>query len=104
MYANQQRNTTQELKEYEEKILGADEKIQILEERLFNELIAATQEFIPQIQINANVIARLDCLLSFAKTAEENHYIRPIVEDSDVLNIRQGRHPVIETQLPPGEH
>ena len=102
--AQAERYITQELKEYEEKILGADEKIQILEERLFNELIAATQEFIPQIQINANVIARLDCLLSFAKTAEANHYIRPIVEDSDVLNICQGRHPVIETQLPPGEH
>ena len=102
--AQAERYITQELKEYEEKILGADEKIQILEERLFNELIVATQEFIPQIQINANVIARLDCLLSFAKTAEENHYIRPIVEDSDVLNICQGRHPVIETQLPPGEH
>lgn len=102
--AQAERYITQELKEYEEKILGADEKIQILEERLFNELISATQEFIPQIQINANVIAHLDCLLSFAKTAEENHYIRPIVEDSDVLNIRQGRHPVIETQLPPGEH
>ena len=101
--AQAERYITQELKEYEEKILGADEKIQILEERFFNELIAATQEFIPQIQINANVIARLDCLLSFAKTAEENHYIRPIVEDSDVLNIRQGRHPGIETQLPPGE-
>ena len=102
--AQAERYITQELKEYEEKILGADEKIQILEEQLFNELISATQEFIPQIQINANVIARLDCLLSFAKTAEENHYIRPIVEDSDMLNIRQGRHPVIETQLPPGEH
>jgi len=102
--AQAERYITQELKEYEEKILGADEKIQILEEQLFNELITATQEFIPQIQINANVIARLDCLLSFAKTAEENHYIRPIVEDSDVLNICQGRHPVIETQLPPGEH
>ena len=102
--AQAERYITQELKEYEEKILGADEKIQILEERLFNELIAATQEFIPQIQINANVIARLDCLLSFAKTAEENHYIRPIMEDSDMLNICQGRHPVIETQLPPGEH
>ena len=102
--AQAERYITQELKEYEEKILGADEKIQILEEQLFNELISATQEFIPQIQINANVIARLDCLLSFAKTAEENHYIRPIVEDSDVLNICQGRHPVIEMQLPPGEH
>jgi len=102
--AQAERYITQELKEYEERILGADEKIQSLEERLFNELVTATQEFIPQIQINANVVARLDCLLSFAKTAEENHYIRPIVEDSDVLNICQGRHPVIETQLPPGEH
>ena len=102
--AQAERYITQELKEYEERILGADEKIQSLEERLFNELIAATQEFIPQIQINANVVARLDCLLSFAKTAEENRYVRPVIEDSDALDIRQGRHPVIETQLPPGEH
>ena len=102
--AQAERYITQELKEYEERILGADEKIQSLEECLFNELIAATQEFIPQIQINANVVARLDCLLSFAKTAEENRYVRPVIEDSDALDIRQGRHPVIETQLPPGEH
>ena len=102
--AQAERYITQELKEYEERILGADEKIQSLEERLFNELIAATQEFIPQIQINANVVARLDCLLSFAKAAEENRYVRPVIEDSDALDIRQGRHPVIETQLPPGEH
>jgi len=102
--AQAERYITQELKEYEERILGADEKIQSLEERLFNELVTATQEFIPQIQINANVVARLDCLLSFAKTAEENRYVRPVIEDSDALDIRQGRHPVIETQLPPGEH
>ena len=102
--AQAERYITQELKEYEECILGADEKIQSLEERLFNELVTATQEFIPQIQINANVVARLDCLLSFAKTAEENRYVRPVIEDSDALDIRQGRHPVIETQLPPGEH
>ena len=102
--AQAERYITQELKEYEERILGADEKIQSLEERLFNELVTATQEFIPQIQINANVVARLDCLLSFAKTAEENRYVRPVIEDSDVLDIRQGRHPVIETQLPLGEH
>lgn len=101
--AQAERYITQELKEYEEKILGADDKIQSLEERLFNELVIATQEFIPQIQINANVLARIDCLLSFAKAAEENHYIRPIIEDSDVLDIKQGRHAVIETQLPLGE-
>lgn len=101
--AQAERYITQELKEYEEKILGADDKIQSLEERLFNDLIIATQEFIPQIQINANVLARIDCLLSFAKAAEENHYIRPVVEDSGVLDIAQGRHPVIETQLPVGE-
>ncbi len=101
--AQAERYITQELKEYEEKILGADDKIQSLEERLFNDLVIATQEFIPQIQINANVLARIDCLLSFAKAAEENHYIRPIIEDSDVLDIKQGRHAVIETQLPLGE-
>lgn len=101
--AQAERYITQELKEYEEKILGADDKIQSLEERLFNDLVIATQEFIPQIQINANVLARIDCLLSFAKVAEENHYIRPIIEDSDVLDIKQGRHAVIETQLPLGE-
>ncbi|MBO4315597.1 MAG: DNA mismatch repair protein MutS [Prevotella sp.] len=98
--AQAERYITQELKEYEEKILGADERIQSLEERLFNELVVAMQEFIPQIQINANVIAQMDCLLSFAKAAEENHYVRPIIADDDYLEIRQGRHPVIETQLP----
>jgi len=102
--AQAERYITQELKEYEEKILGADEKIQALEERLFAELVASMQEFIPQIQHDANVIARLDVLLSFAKTAQENHYVRPVVEDSCTLDIRQGRHPVIETQLPVDEH
>lgn len=101
--AQAERYITQELKEYEEKILGAEEKILELETRLFGELVGAMQEFIPQIQINANLIARLDCLLSFAKTAEEYGYVRPVVNDSDVLDIRQGRHPVIETQLPAGE-
>ena len=101
--AQAERYITQELKEYEEKILNADERIQSIEERLFNELIVAMQEYIPQIQINANVIARMDCLLSFAKTAEENHYVRPVISNDDVIDIRQGRHPVIETQLPIGE-
>ena len=101
--ANAERYITQELKEYEDKILGAEDKILALEARLFGELMMAMQEFIPQIQINANLLARLDCLLSFAKTAEEHRYVRPQVDSSDVIDIRQGRHPVIETQLPPGE-
>ena len=101
--AQAERYITQELKEYEEKILGADEKILILEAQLFNELIAAMQEYIPQIQINANLIARMDCLLSFAKASDENRYVRPVIDDSQVLDIKQGRHPVIETQLPLGE-
>ena len=101
--AQAERYITQELKEYEEKILGADEKILALEERLFSELVVAMQEFIPQIQVDASVIAQLDCLLSFAKTAEENRYVRPVVTDDNVLDIRQGRHPVIEQQLPVGE-
>ena len=101
--AQAERYITQELKEYEEKILGADEKILILEAQLFNELIASIQEYIPQIQINANLIARMDCLLSFSKASEENHYVRPVIDDSEVLDIKQGRHPVIETQLPLGE-
>ncbi|ETD18691.1 MULTISPECIES: DNA mismatch repair protein MutS [Prevotellaceae] len=101
--AQAERYITQELKEYEEKILGADEKIQSLEERLFGELIADMQAYIPYIQTDANVVANLDCLLSFAKTAEENRYVRPVVDDSDVLDIKQGRHPVIENQLPVGE-
>ncbi len=101
--AQAERYITQELKEYEDKILGADEKIQTLEERLFGELVAAMQEFIPQIQINANIIAQLDCLLSFAKTAEENRYVRPVIATDDVLDIKQGRHPVIEQEMPVGE-
>ena len=102
--AQAERYITQELKEYEEKILGAEDKILSLEQQLFNDLVLALQEFIPQVQINANVIAHLDCLLSAAKTAEENHYVRPIIDASDVIDIKQGRHPVIETQLPLGEH
>ena len=102
--ANAERYITQELKEYEEKIMGADEKILALETRLFGELVTAMQDFIPQMQINAATIARLDCLLSFAATAEERHYVRPeITADDCSLCIKQGRHPVIETQLPPGE-
>ena len=101
--ANAERYITQELKEYEETILGAEEKILSIEMRLFNELVMAMQEFTPQIQINANLIAHIDCLLSFAKTAELHHYIRPTIDTSDVIDIRQGRHPVIETQLPLGE-
>ncbi|MDD6895338.1 MAG: DNA mismatch repair protein MutS [Prevotellaceae bacterium] len=101
--AQAERYITQELKEYEETILGAEEKILSMEMKLFNDLIVAMQEFIPQIQINANLIANIDCLLSFAKTAEEHHYIRPMIDSTDVIDIRQGRHPVIETQLPLGE-
>ena len=101
--AQAERYITQELKEYEEKILGAEDKILSLEQRLFNDLIVALQEFIPQVQQNANIIAHLDCLLSAAKTAEEQHYIRPQIDESNVIDIHQGRHPVIETQLPLGE-
>ena len=101
--ANAERYITQELKEYEEKILGADDKILSMEAQLFNELVADMQEFIPQIQINANLVAHLDCLLSFAKISQENQYVRPIVDNSDVIDIKRGRHAVIETQLPIGE-
>lgn len=101
--ANAERYITQELKEYEEKIMGADEKILALESRLFNELVTDMAEFVPQIQINANIIARIDCLLSFAKAAEEHRYVRPVVSDDALLEIQAGRHPVIETQLPVGE-
>ena len=100
---NAERYITQELKEYEEKILGAEDKILVLETQLYTNLVQALTEFIPQIQVNANQIARLDCLLSFANVARENNYIRPVIEDNDVLDIRQGRHPVIEKQLPIGE-
>jgi len=101
--AQAERYITQELKEYEEKILGAEDKILSLETLLFNELVVAMQEFIPAIQANANLVAQLDCLLSFAKTASENGYIRPMIDDTEVIDIKQGRHPVIETELPLGE-
>lgn len=100
---NAERYITQELKEYEEKILGAEDKILILETQLYNELVAELAEFIPAIQINATQIACLDCLLSFANAARANKYIRPVVADDDILDIKQGRHPVIEKQLPAGE-
>jgi len=98
--AQAERYITQELKEYEEKILGAEDKILSLEAQLFADLVLAIQEYIPQIQVNATLLARLDCLLSFAKTAEEHRYIRPVIDQSDVIDIHQGRHPVIETELP----
>ena len=100
---NAERYITQELKEYEEKILGAEEKIQVLESNLFNELVLSIVEYIPAIQANASLIAQTDCLLSFSKVAKENKYIRPEINDTDVLKIKNGRHPVIEKQLPLGE-
>ena len=100
---NAERYITEELKQYEEKILGAEEKILALESRLFQELVLAVSDFIPAIQVNATAVAQLDCLLSMATVAMENRYVRPIIEDSDVLDIRQGRHPVIERQMPVGE-
>lgn len=100
---NAERYITQELKDYEEKILGAEEKILSLETNLFNELVLSLVEYIPTIQHNAHLIAQVDCLLSFAKVAQENKYIRPEISDSDILNIKNGRHPVIEKQLPVGE-
>ena len=101
--AQAERYITEELKEYEEKILGAEDKILSLETTLFNNLVAAMQEYIPQIKINANLVAQMDCLISFAKTAEQQHYVRPQIDETCVIDIKQGRHPVIETQLPPGE-
>lgn len=98
-----ERYITQELKEYEEKILGAEEKILSLETQIFNELVLELTEYIPAIQVNSNLVAKLDVLMSFAKTSEENRYVRPAVNDSDVIDIKQGRHPVIERQLPIGE-
>ena len=102
--ANAERYITQELKEYEEKILGAEDKILTLENKLYAELVAALAEYIPTIQVDANQIARLDCLLSFANAAAAFRYVRPVIDDSDVLDIRQGRHPVIERQMPVGEN
>lgn len=101
--AQAERYITPELKEYEQKILGADEKIIVLETQLFNELVADMQRYIADIQANANLLARIDCLLSFAKVSESNMYVRPTIDETDVIDIRQGRHPVIETQMPLGE-
>lgn len=98
-----ERYITQELKEYEEKILGAEEKIQAIETRIFNELILSLLDYVSAIQLNSNLVAQLDCLLSFYRAANENKYVRPEIIDSDELDIRQGRHPVIEKQLPIGE-
>jgi DNA mismatch repair protein MutS len=100
---NAERYITEELKEYESKILGAEEKILDLETRLFNELVLAISEYIEPVQLNASLIARLDCLLSFARCAIENKYVRPGINDSEIIDIRMGRHPVIEKQLPPTE-
>lgn len=100
---NAERYITQELKEYEEKILGAQEKILIIETRLYNELVGRLAEYIPAIQLDASLIARLDCLVAFTRVAMENHYNRPIVDDSLSIDIVEGRHPVIEKELPPGE-
>ena len=100
---NAERYITQELKEYEEKILGAEDKISVIETQLYSSLVESLIEYIPTIQVNANVIARADCLLSFAKVAQENKYIRPEIDESDVIDIKAGRHPVIEKQLPPDE-
>ena len=100
---NAERYITQELKDYEEKILGAEEKILAIETRIFNELVFSLSEYVSAIQLNSNLIAKLDCLLSFAKVSEENKYVRPEISDSDLIDIKQGRHPVIEKQLPIGE-
>lgn len=100
---NAERYITEELKQYEEKILGAEGKILSIEQRLFNELLLALADFIAPIQINAGVISKLDCLLSFAQVARENNYVLPVINESKVLQIKDGRHPVIEKQLPVGE-
>ncbi len=98
-----ERYITQELKEYEEKILGAEEKIIVLEDQIYAALVQSLMDFIPAIQVNAAIIARADCLLSFAHVAQQNNYIRPEVNNSDVIDIKNGRHPVIERQLPPDQ-
>ena len=100
---NAERYITQELKVYEEKILGAEEKILSIETRLFNDLVLSLVDYITAIQLDSNLIAQLDCLLSFTKVSAENKYVRPEITDTDVLDIKQGRHPVIEKQLPIGE-
>ncbi|MDR0828982.1 MAG: DNA mismatch repair protein MutS [Prevotellaceae bacterium] len=98
-----ERYITEELKQYEEKILGAEEKIIALEQEIFNNLVLSVMEFIPAIQLNCNIIAQIDCLLSFAKVSVENRYFCPVVNDSKIIDIKKGRHPVIEKQLPAGE-
>lgn len=98
-----ERYINEELKEYEEKILGAEEKIQSLELKLYNEILEFASNYITKLQQNANLIAKLDCLLSFAKSAVENNYVKPEVNESLIIDIKEGRHPVIEKQLPPGE-
>lgn len=100
---NAERYITQELKEYEEKILGAEERISVLESIIFNNLISFISDFTSTLQINCNIIAQIDCLFSFAKIAEENNYIRPIITEENILDIKAGRHPVIEKRLPIGE-
>lgn len=100
---NAERYITQELKEYEEKILGAEDKIQVLENKIYADLVLSLTEYIPQIQVDAAQLARLDCLLSFALVAIERRYVRPVIAEDEVLDIKQGRHPVIETQMPVGE-
>lgn len=100
---NAERYITPELKEYEEKILGAQEKIAIIETRLYNELVATVAEYIHAIQLDANLLARLDCLTALTRVALENKYNRPVVDDTLEVSITEGRHPVIEKQLPPGE-
>ncbi|MFW5901204.1 MAG: DNA mismatch repair protein MutS, partial [bacterium] len=100
---NAERYITGELKEYETKILGAEEKSKEMEAQLFNQLVVSVADYISAVQLNANLVARLDCLLSFARIADENDYHKPDVEDSDLIDIRQGRHPVIEQQLPVDE-
>ncbi|MDE7120142.1 MAG: DNA mismatch repair protein MutS, partial [Muribaculaceae bacterium] len=99
---NAERYITQELKEYEEKILTAQDRIEILENKIYSELVAAVAGYVPAIQGDAHTLARLDCLLTFTHCALENHYNRPVVDDSLVIDICGGRHPVIEKELPPG--
>ena len=101
--ANCERYVTEELKQYEEKILGAEEKILHLEEKLYNELVLALADYVIPVQLNASLIARLDCLISFAKVAKRNNYVRPHIKEDKSIDIKSGRHPVIEQQLPPGE-
>ncbi len=100
---NAERYITEELKVLEDKILGAEEKVLVLEASLFEQLVLRLADFIPQVQRNAALIARLDCLLSFSKVAVKNYYVRPQIDDSFVIDIKEGRHPVIEKHLPLGE-